>query len=128
MFWLLLTFLTIASFSHFFFNDTATTEIYTLSLHDALPIRGYAELTRRGRDEVPPDIAHALRRVESESARMTALVEDLLLLARLDSGRPLEAVEVDLSRLVADVVSDAHVAGPDHHYRLVLPDEPVTVT
>jgi two-component system OmpR family sensor kinase len=91
-------------------------------------IRGYAELARRGRDEVPPDIAHALRRVESESARMTALVEDLLLLARLDSGRPLEAVEVDLSRLVADVVSDAHVAGPDHRYRLALPDEPVTVT
>jgi two-component system OmpR family sensor kinase len=91
-------------------------------------IRGYAELARRGRDEVPPDIAHALRRVESESARMTALVEDLLLLARLDSGRPLDAAPVDLSRLVADVVSDAHVAGPDHHHRLALPAEPVLVT
>jgi two-component system OmpR family sensor kinase len=91
-------------------------------------IRGYAELARRGRDAVPPDIAHALRRVESESARMTTLVEDLLLLARLDSGRPLATAPVDLSRLVADVVSDAHVAGPEHHYRLALPAEPVLVT
>jgi signal transduction histidine kinase len=47
-------------------------------------------LTRRSRDEGPPDVAHALRRVESESARMASLVEDLLLLARLDSGRPIE--------------------------------------
>lgn len=51
-------------------------------------IRGYAEVARRGRDRVPPDVAHALRRVESESTRMTSLVDDLLLLARLDSGRP----------------------------------------
>ncbi|HEX3648731.1 MAG TPA: histidine kinase dimerization/phospho-acceptor domain-containing protein, partial [Pseudonocardiaceae bacterium] len=52
-------------------------------------IRGYAELTRRSGDEVPDAVAHAMRRVESESARMTTLVDDLLLLARLDSGRPL---------------------------------------
>src|SRR5205814_7616517 len=51
-------------------------------------IRGYAELTRRSSEEVPPDVAFAMNRVESESRRMTALVEDLLLLARLDSGRP----------------------------------------
>ncbi|BCB91571.1 sensor histidine kinase [Phytohabitans suffuscus] len=90
-------------------------------------IRGYAEVTRRGRDEVPPDVAHALRRVESETARMTTLVDDLLLLARLDSGRPLETEPVDLSRLLVDAVSDAHVAGPGHRWRLDLPEEAVTV-
>jgi two-component system OmpR family sensor kinase len=90
-------------------------------------IRGYAELTRRGRHEVPPDVAHALRRVESESARMTTLVDDLLLLARLDEGRPLEATAVDLSALVVDVVGDAHAAGPDHHWRLDLPPDAVHV-
>ncbi|MCW3818094.1 HAMP domain-containing histidine kinase [Micromonospora sp. DR5-3] len=91
-------------------------------------IRGYAEVARRGRDEVPPDVAHALRRVESESTRMTSLVDDLLLLARLDSGRPLAAEPVDLTALVVNAVSDAHVAGPDHRWQLDLPDEPVTVT
>ena len=91
-------------------------------------IRGYAELTRRVSDAVPPDVAHAMRRVESETTRMTALVEDMLLLARLDSGRPLQAAPVDLSRLVIDAVSDAHVAAPDHHWRLDLPEESVTVT
>jgi two-component system OmpR family sensor kinase len=88
-------------------------------------IRGYAELTRRSREQVPPDVLHAMNRVESESARMTTLVEDLLLLARLDSGRPLESQEVDLSRLVVDAVSDARIAGPDHVWRLDLPPEPV---
>ena len=53
-------------------------------------IRGYAELTRRSTEAVPPDVAHALGRVESEAERMTGLVDDLLLLARLDSGRPLD--------------------------------------
>ena len=91
-------------------------------------IRGYAELTRRVSTEVPPDVAHAMRRVESETNRMTTLVEDMLLLARLDSGRPLEAEPVDLSRLVIDAVSDAHVAAPEHHWRLDLPAESVGVT
>ncbi|GAA4709808.1 sensor histidine kinase [Phytohabitans rumicis] len=90
-------------------------------------IRGYAEVTRRGRDAVPPDVAHALRRVESESARMTTLVDDLLLLARLDSGRPLETEPVDLSMLLIDAISDAHVAGPDHRWRLDLPEEAIAV-
>jgi two-component system OmpR family sensor kinase len=91
-------------------------------------IRGYAEVARRGRDEVPADVAHALRRVESESTRMTSLVDDLLLLARLDSGRPLAAEPVDLTAMVVDAVSDAHVAGPEHRWQLDLPDEPVSVT
>ena len=90
-------------------------------------IRGYAELTRRNRDAVPPDIAYALERVESEAQRMTTMVEDLLLLARLDSGRPLATDPVDLTRLVIDAVSDAQAAGPGHRWRLDLPDEPVMI-
>ncbi|MEV4617526.1 HAMP domain-containing sensor histidine kinase [Asanoa sp. NPDC049573] len=90
-------------------------------------IRGYAELTRRNREPVPVDVLHAIRRVESESARMTTLVEDLLLLARLDAGRPLAAGAVDLTAMVVDAVGDAHVAGPDHHWRLDLPTEAVLV-
>lgn len=90
-------------------------------------IRGYAELTRRTRAEMTPDVAHALERVESEAKRMTDLVEELLLLARLDEGRPLDRALVDLSQLVVDAVSDAHVAGTGHEWRLDLPDEPVTV-
>jgi two-component system, OmpR family, sensor kinase len=90
-------------------------------------IRGYAELTRRSAEDVPPQIAHAMGRVESEALRMTSLVEDLLLLARLDAGRPLERTDVDLSRLVLDVVGDARIAGPDHSWRLSLPQDPVVV-
>ncbi|MFI2370054.1 sensor histidine kinase [Streptomyces sp. NPDC018833] len=92
-------------------------------------IRGYAELTRRGRegDAVSPDTRHALRRIESEAVRMTGLVEDLLLLARLDAGRPLSYESTDLSSLVVDAVADARAAGPDHAWRLELPGEPVTV-
>ncbi|MFE0317906.1 sensor histidine kinase, partial [Streptomyces albogriseolus] len=91
-------------------------------------IRGYAELTRRGREEVGPDTRHALRRIESEAGRMTLLVEDLLLLARLDAGRPLRCEETDLVPLVVDAVSDARAAGPGHHWRLDLPDAPAPVT
>jgi two-component system OmpR family sensor kinase len=58
---------------------------------------------------------------------MTALVDDLLLLARLDSGRPLETEPVDLSRLLVDAVGDAHAAGPAHRWRLDLPEEAVVV-
>ncbi|MEV7093698.1 ATP-binding protein [Amycolatopsis sp. NPDC051045] len=90
-------------------------------------IRGYAELTRRGGEQVPPDVAFAMSRVESESRRMTTLVEDLLLLARLDSGRPVVHEWVDLSRLVADAVADAHVAGPDHKWLMDVPGEPIGV-
>ncbi len=90
-------------------------------------IRGYAELTRRGREETGPDTRHALRRIESEADRMTLLVEDLLLLARLDAGRPLRFTETDLVPLVVDTVSDARAAGPDHHWRLDLPDGPAPV-
>jgi two-component system OmpR family sensor kinase len=90
-------------------------------------IRGYAELALRHPGPVPGDVTHALRRVQSESARMTVLVDDLLLLARLDAGRPLERAPVDLSRLVIETTSDARVARGDHRWRLDLPDEPVQV-
>ncbi|MDQ0697485.1 two-component system OmpR family sensor kinase [Streptomyces sp. W4I9-2] len=112
-------------------------------------IRGYAELTRRAtgsRDAPEPDpvTRHALGRIESEADRMTGLVEDLLLLARLDSGRPLSYGSTDLLPLVVDAISDARAAdqgpadqgapgqvapGQDarHRWRLELPAEPVTV-
>ena len=90
-------------------------------------IRGYAELSRRSRTPVPEEVGHVLRRVESEAQRMTTLVEDLLLLARLDAGRPLAHDPVDLTMLVVDTVSDAHAAGPRHDWQLDLPEEPVVV-
>jgi two-component system, OmpR family, sensor kinase len=90
-------------------------------------IRGYAELALRHPGPVPGEVTHALGRVQSESARMSVLVDDLLLLARLDAGRPLEREPVDLSRLAIDVTSDARVARRDHHWRLDLPGEPILV-
>jgi two-component system OmpR family sensor kinase len=91
-------------------------------------IRGYAELSRREREPVPASVSHALSRVESEAVRMGALVEDMLLLARLDDGRPLEREPVDLSRLAVDAVSDAHAAAPAHRWELHLPEVPVQVS
>ena len=85
-------------------------------------IRGYTELIRReGADaDLPEEATYALERVHSESVRMTALVEDLLLLARLDAGRELRREEVDLVGLLVDTVADARAAGPDHDWRLDL--------
>ncbi|TFB47237.1 sensor histidine kinase [Cryobacterium tagatosivorans] len=91
-------------------------------------IRGYAELTRRGGQELPADAIRSLDRIESEAIRMTGLVEDLLLLARLDEGRELEREPVDLTRMLVDVVSDAHAAGPEHVWNLDLPEEPIEIT
>jgi len=94
-------------------------------------IRGYAELFRRGAAERPDDLATAMRRIEDESIRMGSLVDDLLLLARLDQGRPLEEVPVDLALIAADSASDAEVLAPDREVVLqvagplvVLGDEP----
>ena len=85
-------------------------------------IRGYTELiAREGADAaLPEEAVHALDRVHSESLRMTRLVEDLLLLARLDAGRELRHDEVDLVGILLDAVSDAHAAGPDHTWDLDL--------
>lgn len=90
-------------------------------------IHGYAELSRRTPDD-PAALGAALAKVETEADRMSGLVEDLLLLARLDSGRPLERTEVDLTRLLLESVADARVLAPAHKWQLDLPDEPVTVT
>lgn len=90
-------------------------------------IRGYSELTRRGGHQLPDDVVRSLARIESESIRMTSLVEDLLLLARLDAGRELVLGEVDLVPLVVDAVSDAHAAAPDHEWQLHTPDAAVMV-
>ncbi|GGI44432.1 two-component system OmpR family sensor kinase [Agromyces flavus] len=91
-------------------------------------IRGYAELTRLHGGELPPDVVHAVGRIESESLRMTELVEDLLLLARLDEGRELRRDPVDLRQLVVDAVGDAQVAAPDHDWRVAVPDGPLQIT
>lgn len=75
-------------------------------------IRGYAELLRNGALKSEEERGSALRRVAGEAARMGGLVDDLLLLARLDRGRPLEQVPVDLSKICADVIRDARVQEP----------------
>jgi two-component system, OmpR family, sensor kinase len=88
-------------------------------------IRGYAELTRRDREKIPTDAAYAMSRVESEAERMSRLVEDMLLLARLDSGPDLDLQPCDLSEIVINAVSDARAAGPDYAWQLALPQYPV---
>jgi len=89
-------------------------------------IRGYAELAGRNPDDAAA-VRHALRRVRSESERMSTLVDDLLLLARIDAGRPLAHEPVDLTLLAIDAVSDARAAGPDHRWLLDLPEQPLCV-
>ncbi|MFJ3987625.1 sensor histidine kinase [Streptomyces sp. NPDC090032] len=91
-------------------------------------IRGHAELALRHNGPVPDDVHHALERIDSESQRMTRLVDDLLLLARLDAGRPLDHEPVDLTLLILNATDDARAASPDHHWLLDLPEEPVTIT
>ena len=91
-------------------------------------IRGHAELARLHPQPQAPEVARALSRIQAESVRMGAIVDDLLLLARLDAGRPLDRAEVDLTLLVIDAVSDAQVAGPGQHWVLDLPETPVLVT
>ncbi|GAB2989538.1 sensor histidine kinase [Nocardioides montaniterrae] len=86
-------------------------------------IAGYTELARKH----PEAVDVALSKVDEESRRMTGLVEDLLLLARLDAGRPLEQGRVDLARLVTDAVDDARVVGPGHQWSVELPDQPALV-
>ncbi len=81
-------------------------------------IRGYAEMFRRGVADRPEDLATAMRRIEDESLRMGVLVDDLLLLARLDQGRPLERQPVDLALVAADAVSDARAVEPDRSIAL----------
>jgi two-component system OmpR family sensor kinase len=88
-------------------------------------IRGYAELALLRPGDAPEEVTHALGRVLSESRRMSVLVDDLLLLARLDAGRPLSREPVDMTRLAIDATSDAQVARRRHRWVLELPDDPL---
>jgi len=81
-------------------------------------IRGYAEMFRRGVADRPADLATSMRRIEEESSRMGVLVDDLLLLARLDQGRPLERQPVDVAQVAADAVYDARAVEPERRIEL----------
>jgi two-component system OmpR family sensor kinase len=76
-------------------------------------IRGYAALFRRGAQDNPEDLAKSIARIESEATRMSVLIDDLLLLARLDEQRPLERHHVDLKRIALDAAQDARARDPD---------------
>jgi two-component system OmpR family sensor kinase len=89
-------------------------------------IRGYTELLRMT-ESFTDDGRKSLARVQSQSERMTTLVEDLLLLARLDEGQPVKVTDVDLTQLVIETVNDEKVMAPDHIWQLQLPDQPITV-
>ena len=78
-------------------------------------IRGFAELFRQGAVTDPEQLAQVMRRIEDEAARMGLLVEDLLLLARLDEARPLQRRPVDLLQVAGDVVRAAVAAHGAHH-------------
>ena len=81
-------------------------------------VRAHAELFRRGARDRPDDLDTVMRRIEDETVRMGVLVDDLLLLARLDQGRPLEHKPVDLAALAADAVADQRVVDPDRPVEL----------
>jgi two-component system OmpR family sensor kinase len=88
-------------------------------------IRGFAELYRQGAVSEPADVTRLMQRIEAEGARMGLLVEDLLLLARLDQQRPLTIVPVDLAEVAGDAVHDAQAVQPDRPISLRL-DESLT--
>ena len=90
-------------------------------------ISGYAELTRQDSSVLPETTEYSLARIEAEAQRMSSLVADLLLLARLDEGQDLQATEVDLTDLVVDAVNDAAVSAPSHRWLTAVPDGPVWV-
>lgn len=96
-------------------------------------IQGFAELYRRGGTPPGPELDEAMGRIESEVGRMRLLVNDLLLLARLDEERPLARHPVDLLGVAAETVRDAHVRVPTRFVQLAALDdasdtfEPVTV-
>ncbi len=89
-------------------------------------IRGYAELLGRGGFADEGGRRKALKRIEEEATRMGGLVEDLLLLAELDRGRPLRVEPVDLHRICADAVGDSNAMAHDHELTLE-PGGPVVV-
>ena len=90
-------------------------------------IRGFAELHRQGAVSGEEKTKELISRIEGESIRMSSLVEDLLLLARLDQARELDLEPVDLNTLIVEVVASAKAAGPDHPIELNLPQEELFV-
>jgi two-component system OmpR family sensor kinase len=90
-------------------------------------VRSHAEYAQRVGGDLPEPVSEALSRIATEADRMGHLVDDLLLLARLDAGRPLENGPVDLTRLVLEAVADARMISADHLWRLDLPDQEVTI-
>jgi two-component system, OmpR family, sensor kinase len=90
-------------------------------------VRGYAELFRRGAADRPEDLANAMHRIEAESQRMGLLVDDLLMLARLDQGRPMAREPVDLAKVTRELVGDARVVDPDRVID-VIGDDNVVIT
>ena len=89
-------------------------------------IRGYAELFRRGAESRPEDLAKSMSNIESEASRMGVLVDDLLLLARLDQGRPLDREPLDLVAVASEAVESARAIDPDRTIELVA-DDPVRI-
>jgi two-component system OmpR family sensor kinase len=87
-------------------------------------IRGFAELYRQGAVKNPEDVARLVRRIEDEAARMGLLVEDLLLLARLDRERPLTLAPVELPVLAIDAVQAAEAIAPERSITLEIRDDP----
>lgn len=85
-------------------------------------LRGYAELYRMGAIQKPEDVAQAMERIEKEAIRMSALVSDLLALARLDDTKPLEAGPVDLVPLARDAALDAMAGAPDREVTVDVDD------
>ena len=90
-------------------------------------ILGYAELTRQENAQLPDLTEYSLARIEAEANRMSSLVSDLLLLARLDEGQDLRADDVDLGELAINAVSDARASAPGHTWSIEVPDAPAIV-
>ena len=86
-------------------------------------IRGFAELHRQGAVEGAEKTKELIGRIEKESIRMGSLVEDLLMLARLDQAPMLHKDPVDLSHLIKEAVESARAAGPDHPITVVVPED-----
>lgn len=90
-------------------------------------IRGFSELHRQGAVKGEADTSALIARIENESKRMGSLVEDLLLLARLDQAREMDSKPVDISEVVTEACASARAAGPEHPVTLVTPDDVFTL-
>jgi two-component system OmpR family sensor kinase len=88
-------------------------------------IRGFSELHRQGAVTGEKETKELIGRIEGESKRMGSLVEDLLLLARLDQARDMEFKPVDMNVIISDAVASARAAGPEHPVSLSIPDEEI---